>query len=473
MHSRLFVIVLTALSLLTAPVCAEPAVPGLTLQQRVGHVVVGVTPEGRVAAWDVRNPDAPRKVAERDPGGPVVDLRVAEGTIFVVVVHQEIRAYTLTDGGALDLYRAPTTATAPAPQVAGQPHGPLGRVETVSRGHVLIVLDAGVLVRPGDAVLVRSQVRETQMNLFTGREEDVVSNAPTAVLEVRQVQGGRALAELARGDAAMPGDTVEATEREVKSSHAHAGRTGYDRWLRATLRPMFNLGDVNIASVTDISAGLYWRSLHVQARVAPIGLSVPNRTDVVNVHAIVSYQNDYAEFGVGGGYFRHAFEAENSGECDNSGYLAGAKSGDGTAGQPTTYQCRQQGPTVVQHLRLGTVDGLHVRLTNTLAISDGKFRFGYFEASGDVPISREINLYGAGGGSTGVQWGELGMRTYLRGVGGRDTLILSTGLGGSSLRTASLYGGKVETTATGSNTVEMPEGKVAGLHIAVGLEWRR
>lgn len=464
-----------AIVLSTASAWAAPALPGLTLQRQVGHLVVGVTPEGRVATWDVTQPQSPQKRSERDPGGPVVDLRVVDGTVFVVVGRHEVQAFALAPDGTLDLYRAPTTTSASAqPVAAARRLGPavVGRIETVSRGHVLITLEDAAALRPGDAVLVRSQLREMRMNLFTGREEEVVSNAPTAVLEVRQVQGGKAVAELARGDSAGVGDTVETTDRKVQGSHLHAARTGYNQWARMTVRPFLNFGDVDVGSVTDLAYGLYWKSMHIQARVAPIGLSVPNAVDAVNAQVILSYQNDYAEFGVGSGYFRHAFEGESQYDCDDSGYIVADAAKDGSTPSPT-YKCKQQGPSVVQHLRLGTVDGLHVRMTNTLAIDSGKFRFGYFEASADVPVSREINLYGAGGGSTGMQWGEVGMRTYLRGIGGHDTLILSTGLGGSTMRTASMYGGKIETPpGGGSYVVESPQKSVGGLHIAVGLEWR-
>jgi len=237
---------------------------------------------------------------------------------------------------------------------------------------------------------------------------------------------------------------------------------------------MLNWGKVSVASLSHLEYGHYFGQLHLQARLAPIGVSVPQTVDALNAHAIASYATDAAEFGVGAGYFRHAFQARDSYQCERNGYAAvGASTlGKDASGSPNAYDCTQAGFSVVQHLRLGSVDGLHLRMTNTLAISGGKFRFGYLEGSVDLPVSRTINLYGAGGGSTGVGWGEAGIRTFLRGVGGKETFILTTGIGGSSIASKELFGGEVRTYSDTATYVTNEEKTVAGLHIAVGLEYR-
>jgi hypothetical protein len=307
----------------------------------------------------------------------------------------------------------------------------------------------------------------------------VVSNAPLAVLEVRQIEGNRALAELDRGEEAHPGDTIERTERRPRGVQWSAARTGYSGWARATVRPFPNFGELAVGSLTDLAGGWYWGALHLQARLAPVAVSLPHTSQAYNLQVIASYQSDIAEFGVGTGYFSHTFEGRDEYDCLDAGYGSSVATAKDASGQSEVkvYTCRQAGPSVVQHLRLGSVDGLHVRVTNTLAVDSGRFRFGYLDGSVDVPLSRTLNLYAAGGGSIGMRWGEAGVRTYLRGVGGRDTLILTTGLGGSSIRTTRLFGGESEQVDVGAGQfltqVVGAERAVGGLHLAIGLEWRR
>lgn len=461
------------------------AVPAeLVLHRTAGALLIGATADGRLITYDISDPRTPQKRSERDLGASILDLRISDGVVFATVAEQRLQAFAVAEGGKLELWRA-----APPVHVQSATPGPaalrpatktvLGKVSTAHRGNVLIELDSAGTVRPGDRVLIRSQHTETRMNLFSGKEEAVISNAPVAVLEVRQVQGTRAIAELGRGDDANPGDTVELTDRPPSHSSLFAGRVGYDSWARATLRPMFNFGKVDVGSVTELSFGYYWQFLHLQVRAAPWGFSVPHGVDAANLQVILSYSNDLAEIGLGTGYFRHEFKTLNDYDCSANGYVLGAASKttseDGAAHQQS-YNCAQSGPTVVQHLRLGAVDGLHLRMTNTLAIDGGQFRFGYLEGSLDIPLTRELNLYGAGGGATGMSWGELGIRTYLRGVGGHGTLILTTGLGGSSMRTAEIFGGELQTipgrSGANSATYINEQNSVGGLHIAVGVEYR-
>lgn len=476
-----------------APATPPPSAPagltvpaGLVVHKVAGNLLVGATAEGKLITYDISDPSTPQKRSERDAGGVVVDLRLVDGMVFAVVAEQKVQAFSVAEGGRLDPFRAALTAPSGPATVTPKPAAPaasvravVGTVKTSKRGHVLIELEDAGTLRPGDRVLVRSQHKEKRLNLFSGREEEVVSNAPVAVITVRQVQGRQAIADLARGDTAEPGDTVEPTNRSSDRSLLQAPRVGYEHWTRATLRPFLNFGDVDVGSITQLEWGMYWEFLHIQARVAPLGISVPYAVDALNAQVMVSYQNDLAELGLGTGYLRHTYEAEYWETCSGDGSSADIAFPGSSQATTARHQCTIGGATVLQHLRLGPVDGLHLRLTNTVTVENGEFTPRAFEGSLDLPITRELNLYGAGGGIySGVAYGEGGLRTYLRGVGGRDTLILTTGIGGSSVRTSETYGGKIGTIpgrAPGTpNSTQITDEKdsVGGLHISVGLEYR-
>lgn len=467
-------------------VAAEPAIPaGLTRHRIAGQLLVGATAEGKLVVYDLTDPQTPQKRFERQIDGRILDLKIADGLVFVVVGRHEVQAFSLA-GATLDPYRPVAAAelapdTTPSATAEGTAKMVVGRVSNVREGRLLIDLDGRGTVRPGDRLLVRSQQREVRLNLFSDREEEIVSNAAIAVIEVRQVQGNKAIADLGRGELADVGDSVEPTDRPANPAPWLAALVGHTGWVRATVRPMFNFGKVNVASLTDLSGGWYWNSLHLQARLSPFGASAPQTVHLTNFHVLAGYHNDVAEFAVGGGYFFNRFQARSEYQCEDGGIVAlkDEAAGSGSTGavkEPPRFTCRQAGPSVVQQLRLGSVDGINLRLTNSLAIDAGKFRFGYLEGSLDFPVARAINLYAAGGGSAGVKFGEVGTRTYFRGVGGRDTLILTTGIGGSTMRTNELFGGTVNSYDNGVggtySYVEDEERSVGGLHIAVGVELR-
>jgi hypothetical protein len=470
-----------------APALAQEVAPGsiaasalvlpadLVIHRVAGTLLVGATAAGKLVTYDISDPATPQKRAERDLGAPVIDLRLVDGVVFAVVAQQHVEAFAIGDAGKLDVFRpAPVIVQA---QTGGQPdavkavRAVVGKVESSRHGSLIVELERAGVVQPGDRLLVRSQVKEKRVNPFNGKEEEVLSNAPVAVVEVRKVQGTKALADLDRGDAAHPGDSVEVTERPSLKSASSAPRTGFDHYARAILRPMFNLGEINVASLTEIAAGTYRDWLHLALRVMPLGLSVPNPVAIANPHLLVGYDAGTAEFAIGAGYM-HESRVETEFSCDGElGDPRPPVRRNGVTVQPTERKCTRAGPTVVQHLRLGTIDGIHLQLTNTIVTRNGRFEFGGIDGGFDLPLSRSLNLYGAAGGSVGAQFGELGVRTYLHGVGARETLILTTGVGGSRLVATERFGGTVRNTGSGTE-VTQPEDSVGGIHLAVGLEYR-
>ncbi len=481
MRQQFFVLSLFA-TLLAAPAWAqapgvpavvELAVPADVVTYRiVGALLVGTTRSGKLVTYDIANRAAPMRKSETDVGSPVAELRLADGVVLAVGKDNTIRAFLFGDDGApIALRWGGSTAQGTGPAATPR-KGTLGKVLEAKRGNLLVELDEAASVVPGDVLLVRSRGKELKLNPFTGLEEETATNAPTAVVEVIRVEGTRVVAELNRGDVAVAGDTVELNEHRREVSRAFPSRGDYQHWFRATLRPMANIGTIDIASLTDLAWGYYGKWYHFQVRLAPLGLSVPHAVDVVNAHAIFSWSSDFAEFGLGGGYFRESWGGASSYSCDTSLGMTydAVPNVNGYGTQQVT--CSKAGPSFVQYLRLGAVDGVNLRFTNTTVISGG-FRFGFFEGNLDIPITRTLNLYGLGGGSTSTAIGEFGVRTYLHGVGGHQTIVLTTGVGYSGLLTSSTY----ETTLqnvydTGSSSVIGGNNKLGGPHFAVGVEYR-
>ncbi len=462
---------LAQLAPVSAPAAVELTVPSDVVSYRVlGALLVGATRSGKLVTYDIANRAAPVRKAELDVGAPIAELRLADGVLLAVSKDNSVRAFLFGDDGApIALHWSGAAPASAGPAVARK--GALGKVVEAKRGNLLIELEDAAGVVPGDILLVRSRAKEVKLNPFTGVEEETATNAPTAVVEVIRVEGTRAVAELNRGDVAMPGDTVELNDHRREVSRQFPARSDYTQWARATLRPMANIGAIDIASLTDLAWGYYGSWFHVQVHIAPLGISVPNGSDLFNAHAIFAYSSDFAEFGLGVGYFRETWGAYSAYDCTtgSTASLASTSVG-GYVSQATS--CTKSGPSFVQHLRLGAIDGLNVRVTNTTVISDG-FRFGYFDASLDIPITRTLNVYGLGGGGTNIGIGEFGVRTYLRGVGGHETIVLTTGVGYTALPTSTVYGAQTQ-TIPGTSTQSYVNGsnQVAGPHFALGVEYR-
>lgn len=463
-------LLLFSLSALAQTPTPELTVPPDVLGYRmVGNLLVGVTRSGKIVSYDVTNRANPLRRAEVDAGAKVLELRLVDGIVLAICEDKRVRAFVFQDDGtaqALQLGAGQGTATPSRklPQI-------LGKIVEARRGNVLIELNDVEAVVPGDRLVVRSRTPEERLNLLTGTEEAIATNATTALVEVTQVDGKRAVAELNRGDLAVPGDTVELGEKTQEISRSFPRRGDFKQWARLTIRPMANIGAIDIASLTDLGWGYYGSWFHVQVRIQPLGISIPRTVDALNAHGIFSWSGDFAEFGIGFGYFRETIGVTSSYECGAGSVLNDTPRTTGGI-ISNNSSCTKQGFSFVQHVRLGSLDGLNLRATNTTVISDG-FRWGLFDASLDIPLTRTLNLYFGGGASNAVRYGEFGIRTYLRGIGGRDTVILSTGLGGTGLTTAGVYNSAlVDLGGSGVKSTSGGETTLSGPHFAIGAEYR-
>ncbi len=113
--------------------------------------------------------------------------------------------------------------------------------------------------------------------------------------------------------------------------------------------------------------------------------------------------------------------------------------------------------TLEQHVRLGALDGLHVRTTNSFARGADGFAWANVRASFQIPAGpRSFVLLRGGGGNTRFQWGELAARHLIRGNGGSGSIFLEVAAGGAALQLD-----------------ELELESYAGPHVGAGVEIRR
>lgn len=229
---------------------------------------------------------------------------------------------------------------------------------------------------------------------------------------------------------------------EVESAVAPR-RLGALLVVEGSLRPFLPIGALAGAALAELSASYYAeRAFYARVRAFPLGGRVGRGRDVGVLGAIAEAGYDHALFSVGLG--------------------AGAvRRGDGYAsfsrdGIERWERDESVALAVVQAARLGALDGLSLRVTNAFLLDDARWRFGFLDASMQVPAGRRtwVGVAGGGGAQSGFFYAELSLRRLVRGDRGRGSLFVRPSVGLSGIDTRDSAG--------------WSPGPMVGMH----LEWR-
>jgi hypothetical protein len=211
--------------------------------------------------------------------------------------------------------------------------------------------------------------------------------------------------------------------------------------LELALRPFAAIDELGGGALISGSIGYRSKHMHLQAVLDPLAFAaVETKGSVaaVNAAAIVSYDSQYVEMGLGLG-----FQTVN----DTNFVL-----------EPGS------GLTAVQQIRLGTRDGLNLTARTNIALFHSQFQFGGMVVSGQIPLTRGYwLLLNGGGGSVGYGYGEFGLRALLTG----------NGFAGSKYLTVTAGGVGVFKSGSCDENFSCTEDKgFGGPMVGVGGEWR-
>jgi len=87
---------------------------------------------------------------------------------------------------------------------------------------------------------------------------------------------------------------------------------------------------------------------------------------------------------------------------------------------------------------MGSIDGLNLEVRNSFVYREGtigeggnmNFQWGSTEVRGSIPLNKRLSMIlESGGGDNGWVYGEVGIKTYFSGNGGRGTVIVPIGIG--------------------------------------------
>ena len=386
---------------------------------------------GGIAVLKLEGP-APQLVRRVEEGRRFVRLVVVGQSLLAIEQREEAHAFSLATpeqpqpdslaaalGSARDLTVVTQTPPPQAPPPASVPSSARVTVTAVHDGDVMLSGGAQVGLTEGTRVRVRTQdAREVVLKVIESREDSAV-------------------ARLGRGETVRVGDTAVVTDAPA-TARLFFPEPGVPR-LRYGFhaRPFLALDARTRAGRSARAGGLLldafiaWRPgdlpLVLSAQLDPegFGLGTGLRHTPGSAYVAVAYSTAFLEVGLGAGALFGQKECSPQFDYD-----------------PITYEpinartvCDSNaGPSFQQALRLGALDGFHLAWNSAILSRDNQFRFGSGRGEVQVPLTPSLSLFGAGGGSaSGWNFGELGVRSFLKGTGGSGTTVLSASLGIVSL----------------------------------------
>jgi hypothetical protein len=259
----------------------------------------------------------------------------------------------------------------------------------------------------------------------------------------------------------MPGDLVEVTDAPLSESLFLPRRAPFNWRFGFVARPYLGISGDGTFPVGILADGYVTYTfddlpLTLFAELSPIGTAVlGNEAHYPIVTAAgAAYTTDFVEIGLGGGAL-----VGNKGPCQ---LIVDEIDTDGD-GFPDQFRERRDerecegntGATFNQILRLGALDGIHLKWSSSIFARETGFVFGVGRGELAVPVSSRLGVFAGGGaGENGWGYGEVGVRSFLGGAGTPGTLMLQASLGG-----AAIFDGPSRET-------------IGGPSVAFGLEWR-
>jgi hypothetical protein len=398
-------------------------------------------------------PAPPRLVRRLEEGRRFVRLVLTGDALLAVELREEAHAFTLSTPESPQPTTLARALSAPLPVASAPAAAPPAVASAPDAGPALRV----TVVEGGDVFLSGGR----NVGLAEGARVRIVAPAGAprgaeAVLEVVEVREADAIARLGRGESARVGDRVEPTPAPVTARLAAPPGNTHQLRYGFHARPFLAI-DAETASGNNARAGgvlmdafVAYRLpnlpvvLHARLEPVGVGLGTGERHTPGLGYVAATYSADVIEVGLGVG----ALFGQNQQECFPEYNEFGQ-----VVGQSCTSST-ETGVGVQQLLRLGALDGFHLEWSSSILSRENQFVFGAGRGELQLPITTRFSLIAVGGGGrSGYAFGEVGIRSFLKGTGGAGSLLLTGTVGGVSLSDG--------------------RGSLAGPSVALGLEWRR
>jgi hypothetical protein len=383
-----------------------------------GRVLVAC---GRAGAWEIElTARGPRLVHSHAFEGEVIGF-ISDGDGVWVKLHVlEARPLLLTAAPMGTPKPAPNVhfpeptptppAVAPTPEVpsarrnGGEPLQATGRVLRSRPGEVVISLGRVHGIEVGHHIELSAEAR--------AGEEETDAYEPLAVGRVTHIGEASARVRLGLNESVAPGALATPTSSTPSASVVAPPRVTGVWSLELLARPFAALDQLGGGVLLSAALGRRFEGhFHLRAALDPLATAMVDGGDSVSAASgaiVASYDSRYFEMGLGLG-------AQTVNSTD---FLL----------QPGS------GLNLVQVLRFGAADGLHLRAQSSVVLFHSEFDFGGLVMIGQIPVTRGYwLLLGGGGGVVGYGYGELGLRVLLSGNGGEGSRFLHVSAGGAAV----------------------------------------
>ncbi|MBN2723299.1 MAG: hypothetical protein JXR95_04420 [Deltaproteobacteria bacterium] len=388
-----------------------------------------------------------KKISVLDAGKEVKGFRITSDGVISITVDYNLKSYSF-DGKSSAVDMIEIIRRGEGQKLNNlNPGTKIGSVVSTGRGFVVFSVSKNVALRVGDVVEVRSTHGSKINNIFSGVNQDSSNRVISCVAVVSQIKGNRAVLELGKGEYAMVGDAVFTSQRELTVSKYFPRRIPSSLSASLELIPVFGSSSSDdhsyFSAITLID--VIWRTdspLTLKAGLSP-ALYLGNReygfssSTGFNVFGVLLYDSDYFAIGMGTGYLRPLMSQQSA--------------------------HNRQGMTIVQYVRLGSIDGLNLKGEFHGVYSDDnkdnsiRAMFGMLRLELTVPLIEKTGLFFRylGDGRTLTNFAG-GLKTFLRGQGGAGSIIIPITIGYTSIN---------------PYVDETSKYKVAGSSFSVGFEY--
>jgi hypothetical protein len=380
------------------------------------------------------------KLVELRPlSGSVDGFFVAAGKVWASVTEE--RAVALSD---LEFSTSAGPPHKPAPGLITEVNKPSAPIlERSVEGRVIEVTDRNVFVDIGSLhqLELADRLALSESNSLLSSSES--SAEPRVVVaQVVELWPEKARLRVGVNEQVKVGAYARLTTEEVTRSRIAPPRVTGPWELRAMARPLFSLGAVGAGILAELSVGQRAAFWHYGVHLSPIGFGVGDEGATLPWAGHVFAAFDTKVFAVGLG--------------------VGAQSVNDTDIEIGS------GLGVVQRLRIGALDGLHLMGRSSVVIFRSETEFATLELQGQFGVGDgSWMIFRGGGGSVGYGFGEVAVRNLISGNGADDSFFLEVALGGAFVRES----GCLTTAPLGSFDI-CPERHIGGPMIGLGGEWR-
>jgi hypothetical protein len=364
---------------------------------------------GAAGLWIVRVEGEDATIVEtRDLGGRVGPFFQANGRLWVEVT--SVRAQEVSGGntvsplpaassGASTRASMPAAVSSSVPTAAPSQPAELsaaGSIVERSDDHILVALPSP-RVKPGTHVAFVSSEDEEEEVLAVGR---VVKSA-----------NGRARVALGTNEAVPESAQVFVSNAPLTAGTFAPPRASGVWELGFLARPIIVLENLGAGIMVDAHAGYHFRApFYVAASLTPL--------------AVASARAGAA--GAAGAFVSGAFDSQL--------FEVGLGLGAQTVNDPDFALDPGSGLLIGQRLRLGARDGAHLAFLSYVTLFHSNFQFSSLRIEAQIPVgARNWLRLAGGGGSVGLNFGEIGLRVLMTGNGGAGSFFLTTVIGWSNL----------------------------------------